>query len=127
VKKKKKKMTIKKNPKYFYTLKFERKFNIFGPERTRVNLQIEHKSSQVRIEAFPKLLNESVDNKSDGNVNTIDRLSTFPWHSIRKWHVNGSQLDMLYCCLKHKWNIIDNAFVKEKYSEQISRYWKNDI
>ncbi|ETO29710.1 hypothetical protein RFI_07413, partial [Reticulomyxa filosa] len=108
-----------------YTLKFG-ELNISGSARTRTNLWIEHKSSQVMIEAFPQKLDESVDNKSDVTVNAMNQLGQFPWHSIRKWHVDGIQLDHLYWFFMQKWDIMDNLFVKKECLKTTSK-WKKKI
>ncbi|ETO30325.1 hypothetical protein RFI_06790 [Reticulomyxa filosa] len=52
-------------------------------------LCVKHKSECVVIGIEdPKI--------SNGNVSTVDQLGQFPWYSIRKWHVNGTQLQLLY-------------------------------
>ncbi|ETO19549.1 hypothetical protein RFI_17682 [Reticulomyxa filosa] len=60
-------------------------------------LCVRHYLRQVLIGIrLPKALNESIDDKSDENVNTVDRLGKFPWNGIRKWYVNGIQFQILY-------------------------------
>ncbi|ETO26016.1 hypothetical protein RFI_11123 [Reticulomyxa filosa] len=84
-----------------YTLKFfhfkERISDTSKLEKTRSKpeyrmkprkLWFEHKLRQVMIGI--------VDSKLGGNANDMDRLNQFSWHGIRKWHVDGIQLKILY-------------------------------
>ncbi|ETO06132.1 hypothetical protein RFI_31265, partial [Reticulomyxa filosa] len=108
--------TFSLNPILFkkYTLEFsdseERKLNIFKLEKRRrknfdyqvkpKKLQVIHISQQVMIGIrSPRTL---IYDKSDENMNTMDRLGKFPWNGIRKWYVNGILFETLYSCFAQR-------------------------
>ncbi|ETN99137.1 hypothetical protein RFI_38345 [Reticulomyxa filosa] len=70
-------------------------------EQKPKRLCVEHKANKVMIKVFiPEAFNENVDSKVDDTVSALDRLGQFPWHSIRKWNVNG-QYRFIALCLIH--------------------------
>ncbi|ETO17290.1 hypothetical protein RFI_20035, partial [Reticulomyxa filosa] len=79
---------------------------------------------------FPEELDESVDDTSNENMNAMDRLGQFPWHSIRKWHMDGIQLQILYSYIMQRPVLLyRSVFDKSSDSDwrQCVLCWKRSI